>query len=147
YASRDIHKQYAPVNHSKSHMHKVPTTTPLKSQSMLTTADRPVSAIQPNLPMTRPKLAYRVVSKELNGGYVAFGGNPKGGKIIGFQDIEKTREEVAHTYVLFLVWSDGSTNPQNKDKDALVDGKEHGDDIQKFVSPNIHSSSSSAQTR
>nr|GFB78746.1 hypothetical protein [Tanacetum cinerariifolium] len=34
---------------------------------------------------------------------------------------------------------------QNNNKDALVDGKEH--DIQKFVSPDIHSSSSGAQTR
>nr|GEU77384.1 putative ribonuclease H-like domain-containing protein [Tanacetum cinerariifolium] len=155
YASRDTHKQYAPVTHSKSYMHKVPTATPLQSQSVLTTAARPVSAVQPNLPMTRPRHAYRVVSKsnspirrhlprspsfktsnspprvtaakapvvsaaqgkkgtwgnpqqalrdkgvidsgcsrhmtrnisylsdfeELNGGYVAFGGNPKGGKI------------------------------------------------------------------
>nr|GEU68728.1 hypothetical protein [Tanacetum cinerariifolium] len=155
YASRDIHKQYASVNHSKSHMHKVPTAAPLQSQSVLTTAVRPVNAVQPNLPVSRPKLAYRVVSmskspirrrlpcstssqtsnspprvthatapvvsaaqgkkgtwgnpqqalrdkrvidsvcsrhmtgnmsylsdfEELNGGYVAFGGNPKGGKI------------------------------------------------------------------
>nr|GEY01127.1 hypothetical protein [Tanacetum cinerariifolium] len=36
---------------------------------------------------------------------------------------------------------------QNKNKDALVDGKEHDDDIQKSVSPDIHSSSSGAQTR
>nr|GFA50648.1 ribonuclease H-like domain-containing protein [Tanacetum cinerariifolium] len=35
----------------------------------------------------------------------------------------------------------------NKNKDALVDGKEHDDDIHKYVSPNIHSSSSGAQTR
>nr|GFD02610.1 hypothetical protein [Tanacetum cinerariifolium] len=32
-------------------------------------------------------------------------------------------------------------------KDALVDGKEHDYDIQKSVSPNIHSSSSGAQSR
>nr|GFA09919.1 putative ribonuclease H-like domain-containing protein [Tanacetum cinerariifolium] len=38
---------------------------------------------------------------------------------------------------------------QNKknNKDALVDGKKHDDDIQKPVSPNFHSSSSGAQTR
>nr|GFA50484.1 uncharacterized mitochondrial protein AtMg00810-like [Tanacetum cinerariifolium] len=35
----------------------------------------------------------------------------------------------------------------NKNKDALVNGKEHDDDIQKSVSPDIHSSSSGAQTR
>nr|GFC22301.1 retrovirus-related Pol polyprotein from transposon TNT 1-94 [Tanacetum cinerariifolium] len=38
-------------------------------------------------------------------------------------------------------------NYQNNNKDALVDGKEHDDDIQKSVSPDIHSSSSGAQTR
>nr|GFD00064.1 hypothetical protein [Tanacetum cinerariifolium] len=43
--------------------------------------------------------------------------------------------------------SDGSTNSQNNNKDALVDGKEHDDDIQKSVSLDIHSSSSGAQTR
>nr|GFA21683.1 retrotransposon protein, putative, unclassified [Tanacetum cinerariifolium] len=65
----------------------------------------------------------------------------------GLQDTEKAGEEGTHTYVLFSVLSDGSTNSQNKNKDALVDGKEHDDDIQKSVSPDIHSSSSGAQTR
>nr|GEZ44133.1 hypothetical protein [Tanacetum cinerariifolium] len=39
------------------------------------------------------------------------------------------------------------TNSGDNDKDALVDGKEHGVDIQKSMSADIHSSSSSAQTR
>nr|GFB45195.1 hypothetical protein [Tanacetum cinerariifolium] len=65
----------------------------------------------------------------------------------GLQDTEKAGEEGTHTYVLFPVLSDGSTNSQNNNKDALVDGKEHDDDIQKSVSPDIHSSSSSAQIR
>nr|GFA57556.1 putative ribonuclease H-like domain-containing protein [Tanacetum cinerariifolium] len=43
YASRDIHKQYAPVNHSKFPLHKVPAAAPPKSQSVLTTAARTVS--------------------------------------------------------------------------------------------------------
>nr|GEZ17991.1 putative ribonuclease H-like domain-containing protein [Tanacetum cinerariifolium] len=64
-----------------------------------------------------------------------------------FQDTEKAGEEGTHTYVLFPVLSDGSTNSQNNNKDDLVDGKEHDDDIQKCVSPNIHSLSSDAQTR
>nr|GFB59209.1 hypothetical protein [Tanacetum cinerariifolium] len=38
-------------------------------------------------------------------------------------------------------------NQTNYHADPLVDGKEHDDDIQKSVSPNIHSSSSGAQTR
>nr|GEW09931.1 hypothetical protein [Tanacetum cinerariifolium] len=65
----------------------------------------------------------------------------------GFQDTEKVREEGNQTYVLFSVLSDGSTNPKNNNKDALVDGKEHDDDIQKYVSPDIHSSSCGDQTR
>nr|GEY90472.1 hypothetical protein [Tanacetum cinerariifolium] len=62
----------------------------------------------------------------------------------GFQDsfdAKKAREEVTQTYVLFPAWSAGSTNPQDNDKDALVDGKEHGVDIQKSVSADIHFSS------
>nr|GFB82475.1 putative ribonuclease H-like domain-containing protein [Tanacetum cinerariifolium] len=57
------------------------------------------------------------------------------------------REEGTHTYVLFPVLSDGSINSHNKNKDAHVDGKDHDDDIQKSVAPDIHSSSSGAQTR
>nr|GEX92937.1 uncharacterized mitochondrial protein AtMg00810-like [Tanacetum cinerariifolium] len=63
----------------------------------------------------------------------------------GFQDTKKAEEEGTQTYLLFLVLSDGSTNSQNNNKDALIEGKEH--DIQKSVSPDIHSSSSGAQTR
>nr|GFB05728.1 putative ribonuclease H-like domain-containing protein [Tanacetum cinerariifolium] len=164
YASRDIHKQYAPMNHSKFPLHKVLAAAPPKSQSVLTTFDRTVSAVKPNFSKTRPKLASHAIYKsksplrrhlprhpssnsrnssprvtaakasavsaaqgkkgtwvwrpkclgnpqqalkdkgiidsgcsrhmtgnisyfsdfeKLNGGYVAFGGNPKGGKITG----------------------------------------------------------------
>nr|GFC21900.1 hypothetical protein [Tanacetum cinerariifolium] len=64
-----------------------------------------------------------------------------------FPYTEKAREEGTQTYVLFPVLSNGSINSQNNNKDALVDEKEHDDDIQKSVSPDIHSSSSGAQTR
>nr|GFC49533.1 retrovirus-related Pol polyprotein from transposon TNT 1-94 [Tanacetum cinerariifolium] len=64
----------------------------------------------------------------------------------GFQDTEKTREQGTQTYVLFPVLSDGSTNSKNN-KDAHTDGKEHDDDIQKSLSPDIHSSSCGDQTR
>nr|GFA39190.1 hypothetical protein [Tanacetum cinerariifolium] len=63
YASRDIHKQYAPVNHSKSPLHKVTTAAPPQSQSVHTTAARSVSAVKATFSMTRPKLASRAVSK------------------------------------------------------------------------------------
>nr|GFB72793.1 hypothetical protein [Tanacetum cinerariifolium] len=65
----------------------------------------------------------------------------------GLHDIEKAGEEVAHTYGLFPVLSDGFINSHNKKKDALVDRKEHDNDIQKSMSPDIYFSSSGAQTR
>nr|GFB37417.1 putative ribonuclease H-like domain-containing protein [Tanacetum cinerariifolium] len=58
-----------------------------------------------------------------------------------------SREEGTQTYVLFPVLSDGSTNVQNNYKDAHADEQEHDDDIQKSVSPDIHSSSYGDQTR
>nr|GEV86818.1 uncharacterized mitochondrial protein AtMg00810-like [Tanacetum cinerariifolium] len=48
--------------------------------------------------------------------------------ITGFQekfDAEKAREKATQQYMLFLVWSTGSSNPQNKEGDASFDGKEH----------------------
>nr|GFC71532.1 hypothetical protein [Tanacetum cinerariifolium] len=64
----------------------------------------------------------------------------------GFQDTKKAREEGTHTYVLFPVLSDGSTNPKNN-KDAHTGGNEHNDDIQKSVSPDNYSSSCGDQAR
>nr|GEV29896.1 hypothetical protein [Tanacetum cinerariifolium] len=46
-------------------------------------------------------------------------------------DAEKTREEIDQKYVLFSMWSSGSTNPQNYDGDATFDGKEHDFDAKK----------------
>nr|GFA36343.1 ribonuclease H-like domain-containing protein [Tanacetum cinerariifolium] len=153
YDSRDIHKHHAPMNHPKFPLHKVSTATSSKSQLVLTTTARTVSAVKPKFSKTHPNIASYAMSKsksplrrpftrhpsskpntssprvtaakpsavmllritmarkstkalkdkgvidsgcfrhmtgnmsylsdfeELNGGYVAFGGNPKGGKI------------------------------------------------------------------
>nr|GFB52600.1 ribonuclease H-like domain-containing protein [Tanacetum cinerariifolium] len=61
YVSRDIQKQYAPMNHSKFPLHKVSTAAPPKSQSVLTTAARTVSAVKQKFSKTRPTLASHVV--------------------------------------------------------------------------------------
>nr|GFA37149.1 ribonuclease H-like domain-containing protein [Tanacetum cinerariifolium] len=66
--------------------------------------------------------------------------------LLGFQDTEKVGEEGTQTYVLFLVLSNGFTNPKNN-KDAHTNGKEHDDDIQKSVSPDIYSLSCGDLTR
>nr|GEW32847.1 putative ribonuclease H-like domain-containing protein [Tanacetum cinerariifolium] len=62
-------------------------------------------------------------------------------------DAEKAGEEVDQQYVLFPVWSFGSTNHQNNDEDAAFDGKEHDFDAKKPESKVILFPSSSAQSR
>nr|GEW11000.1 retrovirus-related Pol polyprotein from transposon TNT 1-94 [Tanacetum cinerariifolium] len=62
----------------------------------------------------------------------------------GFQDkfdAEKAGEEINQQYVLFPVWSSGSTNPQNYDGDAGFDGKDHDFDAKKLDSEVILSPS------
>nr|GFB92615.1 retrovirus-related Pol polyprotein from transposon TNT 1-94 [Tanacetum cinerariifolium] len=63
----------------------------------------------------------------------------------GFQDnfdAEKAGEEIDQQYVLFPMWSSGSTNPQNNDEDATFDRKEHDFDAKKPDSEvNVSSSS------
>nr|GFC36865.1 hypothetical protein [Tanacetum cinerariifolium] len=62
YASRDIHKQYAPMNHSKFSLHKVSAAAPSKSQPVLTTTVRTVSVVKPKFSKTRPNIASHDVS-------------------------------------------------------------------------------------
>nr|GEX72739.1 hypothetical protein [Tanacetum cinerariifolium] len=97
YANRHHHKQYALLSRSKPQKHRVPTAVLTQSKPVSNTTVRPVSAALPNITVTRPRHAHQapVVSvvqgnmsylsdfEELNGGYVAFGGNPKGAKITG----------------------------------------------------------------
>nr|GEY86388.1 ribonuclease H-like domain-containing protein [Tanacetum cinerariifolium] len=188
YASRGIHKQYAPMNHSKFPLHKISVAASSKSQPVLTTTARTVSAVKPKFSKTRPNIASYAMSKfksplrrpftrhpsskpstsppkvtatkpsvvsaaqnnhgkwvwrpkcivldhdlrttsasmtlkrfnyndalgrskymtgnmsylfdfeELNGGYVAFGGNPKGGKIIGKGKIKTEKLDFDDVY-------------------------------------------------
>nr|GFB07333.1 hypothetical protein [Tanacetum cinerariifolium] len=63
YASRDIHKHHAPMNHSKFPLHKVSVAAPSKSQLVLTAAARIVSAVKPKLSKTRPNIAPYAMSK------------------------------------------------------------------------------------
>nr|GEU84853.1 hypothetical protein [Tanacetum cinerariifolium] len=68
----------------------------------------------------------------------------------GFQDkfdVEKAGEEIDQQYVLFPMWYSSFTNPQNTDKDAAFDGKEHKFDEKKPEFEVNVSLSSSAQSR
>nr|GEY61923.1 putative ribonuclease H-like domain-containing protein [Tanacetum cinerariifolium] len=88
---------------------------------------------QPSGRVTGAKAPVVSAAQELSGGYVAFGGNPKGGKISSKGKIktEKAREEIDQQYVLFPVLSFGFTNPQNNDGDPAFVGKEHDFDAKK----------------
>nr|GEU54676.1 putative ribonuclease H-like domain-containing protein [Tanacetum cinerariifolium] len=72
--------------------------------------------------------------------------NPSAGSQDKFA-AEKAEEEIDQQYVLFPVWSFGSTNPQNNDRDAAFDGKEHDFDAKKPESEFNVSPSSSAKSR
>nr|GFC92856.1 hypothetical protein [Tanacetum cinerariifolium] len=62
-------------------------------------------------------------------------------------DAEKAGEEVDQQYVLFPMWSSGSTNPQNYDGDAAFNRKELDFEANKPESEVIRSPSSTAQSR
>nr|GEY42548.1 ribonuclease H-like domain-containing protein [Tanacetum cinerariifolium] len=64
----------------------------------------------------------------------------------GFQeefDAEKAGEKATQQYMLFPVWSTGSSNPQNKEGNAAFDGKEH--DTKKPESAVNHSPSTNSK--
>nr|GEU52659.1 hypothetical protein [Tanacetum cinerariifolium] len=77
-------------------------------------------------------ISYLSHFKEINRGYVAFGGNHKGGKIIGKGKVRKETVS-AQQYVLLLLWSIGSQDPQNTDDNAAFDIKENKNEV--HVSP------------
>nr|GEU76604.1 retrovirus-related Pol polyprotein from transposon TNT 1-94 [Tanacetum cinerariifolium] len=105
---------------------------------------------KPNVRGTGPTWLFDIdsLTRTMNYQPVTAGNQTNSG--VGFQDkfdAEKVGEEVDQTYVLFPMWSAGFTNPQNNDKDAAFDGKEHDFDAKKHESVVILSSSSSAQTK
>nr|GFA43279.1 hypothetical protein [Tanacetum cinerariifolium] len=74
YASRDIHKQFALVNHSRFPLHKGNPQQALKDKRVIDSGcSRHMTG----------NMSYLSDFEELNGEYVTFGGNPKGGKITG----------------------------------------------------------------
>nr|GEV74749.1 ribonuclease H-like domain-containing protein [Tanacetum cinerariifolium] len=117
---------YAPLTHSKPQKHMVPTAVLTQSKPVSNTAVRPVSAALPNITVTHPRYAHQGNSQlalqdkgvidsgcsrhmtrymsylsdfeELNGGYVAFEGNPKGGKITGKGKIKTGKIDFDNVY-------------------------------------------------
>nr|GEU86649.1 hypothetical protein [Tanacetum cinerariifolium] len=111
YAQRENHQHYAIITHLNPQRHVVPTAVLTRSKLVPLTTARPVTTVVPQPHMTRPRpvktrntqhalkdkgvidsgcsrhmtgnMSYLSVFEEINGGYVAFGGNPKGRNITG----------------------------------------------------------------
>nr|GEU61808.1 retrovirus-related Pol polyprotein from transposon TNT 1-94 [Tanacetum cinerariifolium] len=102
HAHRGNHKQYAPLTHTNPQKHMIPTAVLTQSKPVSITTVRPVSAAVPKIKGNpqhalkdkgvidsgcsrhmKGNMSYLFDFEELNGGYVTFGGNPKGGKISG----------------------------------------------------------------
>nr|GEY64166.1 hypothetical protein [Tanacetum cinerariifolium] len=102
HAHRGNHKQYASLTHTNPQKHMVPAVVLTQSKPVSITAIRPVSAVMTQIkgnPQHALKdkgvinsgcsqhmignMSYLSDFEELNGAYVAFGGNLKGGKIFG----------------------------------------------------------------
>nr|GEV12799.1 uncharacterized mitochondrial protein AtMg00810-like [Tanacetum cinerariifolium] len=77
----------ARMTHLHSNRHVVPTAVLTRSRLVPLNAVRPVTTAVPKSNVKSLRPVKHVVNKahfeEINGGYVAFGGNPKGGKITG----------------------------------------------------------------
>nr|GFB07863.1 hypothetical protein [Tanacetum cinerariifolium] len=90
----------------------------------------------------------RIVQETLHVNFLENKPNIAGGGPTWLFDIDKkVGEEINQQYMLFPVWSSGSTNPQNNDGDVAFDRKEHDFDAKKPESEVILSPSSSAQLR
>nr|GEX37730.1 hypothetical protein [Tanacetum cinerariifolium] len=93
YAHMGYDKQYASSTKKYPQKHIVPAAILTKSKPVSVTAARPISAVVSKIMATKPRhdrslytknMSYFFDFQELNSGYVAFGGNPKGGKISDF---------------------------------------------------------------
>nr|GEX43520.1 ribonuclease H-like domain-containing protein [Tanacetum cinerariifolium]GEX43522.1 ribonuclease H-like domain-containing protein [Tanacetum cinerariifolium] len=102
HAQKGNHQQYARMTLLNPQKHVIPTAVLTKSKLISISAARPVITVIPkphgnpqhalkdkgvidsgcSRHMTR-NMSYLSDFEEINGGYVAFGGNPKGGKIFG----------------------------------------------------------------
>nr|GFA68843.1 retrovirus-related Pol polyprotein from transposon TNT 1-94 [Tanacetum cinerariifolium] len=102
---------------------------------------------KPNVAGTGPTWLFDIDSLTRTMNYQPVTARNQSNPSVGFQeefDAEKAREKATQQYMLFPVWSTGSSNPQNKEGDAAFNGKEH--DAEKPESAVNLSLSTSAQS-
>nr|GEY03966.1 hypothetical protein [Tanacetum cinerariifolium] len=122
HAHRGNHKQYAPLTHTNLQKHMVSVAVLTQSKLVSITAVRPskspirrhiTRSPSPKTSNSPPRvtavkalvvsaaqgnMSYLSDFEELNGGYVAFGGNPKGGKIFGKGKIKTSKLDFDDVY-------------------------------------------------
>nr|GEY45856.1 hypothetical protein [Tanacetum cinerariifolium] len=156
HAKRGTHKQHARLTLLNPQRHVVPAAVLTQSKLVPITVVRPVTTAVPKTNVTRPRQAKTVDKgvinsgcsryvtgnmsnlsdfEEINGRYVAFGENPKGGKISGKGKFDGKVDE------RFLV------GYSNTNVDAAFDEKEHEFEGRKPESEVNVSPSSSAQSK
>nr|GFB00950.1 hypothetical protein [Tanacetum cinerariifolium] len=89
----------------------------------------------------------RIVQETLHVNFMENKPNVAGSGPTWLFDIDSLTQTMNYLPVTTENQTNTHVDSQINNKDVLVDEKEHDDNIQKFVSPDIHSSSSSAQTR
>nr|GEW40898.1 hypothetical protein [Tanacetum cinerariifolium] len=90
HAIRGNHQYYTRMTHPHPHRHVVPTAVLIRSRLVPLTAARPVTS--------DGNISYLSDFEEINGGYVASGGNPKGDKITGKGKIRTGKLEFDDVY-------------------------------------------------
>nr|GEZ93354.1 ribonuclease H-like domain-containing protein [Tanacetum cinerariifolium] len=82
---------------------------------------------KPNIAGTGPTWLFEIDSLTRTMNYQPVTGGNQSNPSAGFQEIfdaENAGEEANQQYMLFPVWSTGSSNPQNKEGDAAFDGEQ-----------------------
>nr|GEW02150.1 hypothetical protein [Tanacetum cinerariifolium] len=136
HAHKGNHKRYAQMTLQTPQRHMVPVAVFTQSKPVLLTAVRPFSIVVLKIHVTRPRHAKLVVTKHNSPlkRHINRSPSPKASnsppRVTAVKALmvnatqEKAGEESDQQYVLFPIWSSGSTNPQNADGDAAFDEKE-----------------------
>nr|GEU50844.1 uncharacterized mitochondrial protein AtMg00810-like [Tanacetum cinerariifolium] len=156
---RGNHQYYARMTHPHPHRHVVPIAFLTRSRLVPLTAARPVTTAGNPQHALKDKrvidggcsrqmtgnMYYLSEFEEINRGYVAFGRNPKGGKITGsgpiwLFDIDTLNQSMNYQPVIAGNQPISSADPQNTNADATFEVKELESEV--HVSP-----SNSAKTK
>nr|GEZ54059.1 hypothetical protein [Tanacetum cinerariifolium] len=147
HAKRGTHMQYAQMSLPNPQRHVVPTAVLTQSKLVTITAVRQVTTAVPKTSNLVRGLPSKVFENDNTCVACKKGKQHRASCVQEQFDAEKAGEEIVQQYVLFPVWSSGSTNPYNADRVASFDEKEPDFEGRKLESEVNVSPSSSAQSK